>query len=184
MWNRPRFPVRRVSHPTNEVHACLAHIPRRLAIVHLSCPRNSPPSGTKTSDSDSSEEIFLGETSSFQARRAGTKFNLPNNLFAGIIRYSQPASNMRVMPEDFRHLAFEFNEIVGVIQDAVCDCAVMRQERRRDQCANQTEKFGNYIRKLPTPSLGGPPDPSDIYGPHQLFCRIFQIPQCDWSPLP
>ena len=44
------------------------------------------------------------------------------------------------MPEDFRHLAFEFNEIVGVIQDAVCDCAVMRQERTGETSAETRQK--------------------------------------------
>ena len=55
------------------------------------------------------------------------------------------------MPEDFRHLAFEFNEIVGVIQDAVCDCAVMREEHRRDQCGNQTEEFASHVHEFCVP---------------------------------
>ena len=52
------------------------------------------------------------------------------------------------MPEDFRHLAFEFNEIVGVVQDAVCDCAVMRQERQERSVRNQTEKFVSHVHHL------------------------------------
>ena len=114
-----------------------------------------PPPGKKTGDSDPSEEIFLDKTSLVHAPGTGAQLNLPNGLFAGIIHHCHPASNMWVAPEDFRHLAFHFDEIVGVVQNRVCDCAVMRQERGRNQCANQAEKSVGHVHHLFVPRKAG-----------------------------